>query len=121
MKPVAYVPIIFLIVTVLLTLVLGDTISSMVPKEQFGMVAMVIWGFGIVLGLTAGFLYQKRPGYLKMRPIFYWPLIGFLAAIFTKGATAPNAFYYVFLFWVGLGLIIGFLVEWRHRVSKKKS
>lgn len=119
MKPIAYVPLVSLIVAVCLTLGFAYLIDANPSKKGMETLVPTIWGASIILGLFVGFKMQRRKKpYRTLRPVQYWPLIGFLAAIFTKGSLWPES-WYIFPFWIATSIVVGFLVEWRMKVRAR--
>ena len=116
MKPIVYFPIFGFLISVLILAV----ITRWLPREQFEVVAYGLMAFGIGMGLVAGFTALNKT-YKILRPIQYWPLIGLVAAFFTKGSTWDDYWSSVFPFWIFLGFAIGLFFEWRKKTVNRRT
>jgi len=73
---------------------------------------MEVVGFlasGVALGWIAGTLIERKNGAdaYRVRASIYWPTIGILAFVFTKGADV-----YAAAFWLVSTLLFGMVVDW---------
>lgn len=116
MKPIAYFPIFGFLISVLILAI----ITRWLPREKFEVVEYGLMAFGIGMGLVAGFTAQNKK-YKILRPIQYWPLIGLVAAFFTKGGTWDDYWSSVFPFWIFLGFVIGLFFEWRKKTINRRT
>lgn len=72
-------------------------------------VFFIVVGTVLLFYILALVRYRKDPaGKRYVSPLLYWPVIGFLASIFSKAMT----FHYT-LAWVAFGLVIGGFASWR--------
>lgn len=115
MKPVVYFPIFGLILSILMLAAVPDAL----PRDRSEIVAYGLLAIGISFGIVIGLIVQqKSKSYKVLRPIQYWPLIGLLAASFTKGSMWTGWWYFIFPFWLSVGLAVGLLVEWKMKLRR---